>query len=211
MDQQVTRLVVIRHGETDWNAGQRVQGHTDIELNPLGVWQAERMAEALADEGVQAIYSSDLRRARATAEALARRVGLPVQVAPGLREREFGSFEGLTFAEIDARWPAEALRWRGRDPAFAPPEGGEALTPFYRRVVDTGETLAARHRGQLVALVAHGGVLDCLYRAAARVALDAPRSWMLGNATINRLLHSDQGFTLVGWNDAAHLSLPPAG
>jgi 2,3-bisphosphoglycerate-dependent phosphoglycerate mutase len=108
---------------------------------------------------------------------------------------------------VEAQWPDDARRWRQREPDFAP-GGGESLTAFYARCVAACATLAARHRGQTILLVAHGGVLDCLYRAATRVALDAPRSWQLGNAAVNRLLHSEAGFTLVGWNDDRHLGAP---
>lgn len=205
-----TRIFALRHGETAWNRELRIQGHVDIPLNDTGRWQAERLAAALADEGIGAIYSSDLERAHATARALAARTGAPLVTERGLRERAFGLFEGVTFTEIEARWPEDSARWRRRDPAYGP-GGGETLDAFFARCVAAASALAERHPGETIALVAHGGVLDCLYRAAARVALDAPRSWMLGNATVNRLLHSDQGFTLVGWNDAAHLNLPPAG
>jgi len=112
--------------------------------------------------------------------------------------------EGHTYAEIDQRWPDWSARWRRREPDFAAP-GGESLNQFYLRVLGTVERVAAAHAGQTIALVCHGGVLDCLYRAATHVALDAPRSWQLGNASINRLLHTPQGLSLVGWNDSAHL------
>lgn len=200
-----TRVIAVRHGETDWNADLRIQGHTDIPLNERGNWQAARLAVALAHEDVHAVYSSDLQRARATALAFAQSVGLPVLHEAGLRERQFGRFEGLTFAEIEARWPDEAQRWRQRDPDFAPGDGGEALGAFHQRSVDTCADLARRHRGQTILLVSHGGVLDCLYRAATRATAQTPRSWQIGNATVNRLLHSEDGFTLVGWNDASHL------
>ncbi len=206
VEQAATRVIAVRHGETDWNVGQRIQGHTDIALNANGRWQAERLAAALADEELHAVYSSDLQRAWHTAAACASGHGLAVQAAPGLREREFGAFEGLSFSEIEQRWPADALRWRRREPGFAP-GNGETLNAFYARCTQAAATLAERHRGQTILLVAHGGVLDCLYRAAARAALDAPRSWDLRNATINRLLHSAGGFALVGWNDGAHLQV----
>lgn len=206
-DEQPTRILAIRHGETDWNAGARIQGQLDLPLNARGRWQAQRLGQALADETIDAIYASDLGRARATAEALAAGRGLPVLTDAGLRERAFGRFEGLSYAEIEAAWPDDARRWRRRDPAFGAP-GGEVLRDFYDRAVAAAARLAGRHPGQCIALVAHGGVMDCLYRAACRVALDAPRSWQLGNAAINRLLHTPQGFTLVGWSDAHHLDLP---
>jgi 2,3-bisphosphoglycerate-dependent phosphoglycerate mutase len=200
-----TRLVVLRHGETDWNAGMRMQGQTDIALNARGRWQAERLAAALCDEDIAAVYSSDLQRARDTAQALASRLGVPVQTDVGLRERGFGIFEGCTFTEIEQRWPEGVLRWRRREPDFAP-DGGETLLGFSARSIAAAAALAGRHRGAQVVLVAHGGVLDCLYRAATRIELQAPRSWQLGNAAINRLLHSNEGFSLVGWDDARHLA-----
>jgi probable phosphoglycerate mutase len=199
-----TRVIAVRHGETAWNADLRIQGHTDIPLNERGRWQAERLALALAHEEVHAVYSSDLQRARDTALAFARSVGLPVVHEAGLRERQFGRFEGLTFAEIESRWPDEAQRWRQRDPDFAPGDGGEALGAFHARSVASCAALAERHRGQTILVVSHGGVLDCLYRAATRATAGTPRSWQIGNATVNRLLHSDAGFNLVGWNDASH-------
>lgn len=201
-----TRVVAVRHGETDWNAALRIQGHTDIALNERGRRQAGQLAQALADEGLQAVYSSDLQRAHATAHAVASRVGLAVQPEPGLRERHFGRFEGLTFTQIGEQWPDDARRWRQREPDFAPGDG-ESLNVFQARCVAACAALAERHRGQTILVVAHGGVLDCLYRAATRVALNAPRSWQLGNATVNRLLHTEAGFTLVGWDDARHLDV----
>ena len=205
MPDQATRLIVIRHGETLWNRATRIQGHTDIPLSPLGLAQAERLAQALADEPLAAVYASDLSRARRTAEAVAARHGLAVHEEPGLRERAFGRFEGLTWQEIDQGYPEDAARWRRREPDF-PVGGGESLVTFSARCLAAARLAAAAHRGHSIALVAHGGVLDCLYRAATRVALDAPRSWQLGNATINRLLATPDGFTLIGWNDDLHLA-----
>lgn len=201
---QTTRILAIRHGETAWNVDTRIQGQLDIPLNATGRWQAEQLGRAIADEGLDAVYTSDLARARETAEAVGRGAGLPLVLDTGLRERAFGVFQGLTFAEIEAQWPEAAQRWRKRDPSFGP-DGGEVLTEFYQRCVDTAARIAAAHPGQSIALVAHGGVMDCLYRAATRVDLQAPRSWLLGNASINRLLWSPEGFSLVGWSDTQHL------
>jgi 2,3-bisphosphoglycerate-dependent phosphoglycerate mutase len=199
-----TRIVAIRHGETAWNVQTRIQGHSDIGLNHTGRRQAGRLALALADERIDAVYASDLQRALDTARALAAGAGLVVRTDAALRERHFGIFEGLTFAEIELRYPAESRRWRQRDAGFGP-AGGETLHAFTQRAVAGVAAIAARHRGQHVAVVTHGGVLDALYRAAARVALDAPRTWQIGNASINRLLHGELGFTLVGWSDTSHL------
>lgn len=200
----VTRLIAVRHGETAWNVGSRIQGQLDIPLNDTGLWQARRTARALGDEPVAAIYASDLARAWQTALEIARPHGLPVTPDTGLRERAFGQFEGRTFADIDAVLPEQARLWRTRDPDFAP-EGGESLLTFRARVTDATHRLAGRHPGQLVVLVAHGGVMDVLYRAATGQELQAPRTWQLGNAAINRLLWTPQGLALVGWADIGHL------
>ncbi|HMN93679.1 MAG TPA: histidine phosphatase family protein [Hydrogenophaga sp.] len=200
----ITRILAIRHGETAWNRDTRIQGHTDIELNDHGRWQAGRLAQALQGEPIAAFYASDLSRARETAEAVARHHGARVQTHHGLRERSFGRFEGQTWAELEARFPVEALAWRKRVPDFAPP-GGESLLQLRERVVSTVEQLASRHPGEQVLLVAHGGVLDILYRAATRLELQAPRSWELPNTAINRLLWSPEGLSLVGWADTGHL------
>lgn len=203
-DQQPTRILAIRHGETAWNAAGRIQGQLDVPLNEMGRRQVNRLARALAEEDIAAVYSSDLLRALETAQAVPRACGDPIVTDVGLRERGFGEFEGLTYAEINARWPGMGERWRRRDPTFGAP-GGETLNEFHARAIATATRLSALHPGQTIALVSHGGVMDCLYRAATHVALDAARSWQLGNAAINRLLYTPQGFTLVGWSDTSHL------
>ena len=203
-EQQATRVLAIRHGETAWNVETRIQGQLDVPLNDTGRWQAHRLALAVSEEGIAALYASDLLRAFQTAQAVAAGCGQPIVTDPGLRERGFGIFEGLTYAEIQQRYPEMSERWRRRDPDFGAP-GGETLRDFYDRSVATVTRLAAAHPGQTIAVVSHGGVMDALYRAATRLALDAPRSWQLGNASINRLLYTPQGFTLVGWSDTYHL------
>lgn len=201
---QATRIVAIRHGETAWNVDTRIQGHLDIALNDTGHWQARQVARALADEPLAAVYTSDLQRAHATAQAIAQASGAPLVAEPGLRERSFGELEGRTFAEIEAELPEQARRWRQRDPHFAP-TGGETLVQLRERIAATTHRLAAQHTEQLIVLVAHGGVLDMLYRLATGLDLQAPRTWLVTNASINRLLWTPQGLTLVGWADTQHL------
>ncbi|MGC4061283.1 MAG: histidine phosphatase family protein [Aquabacterium sp.] len=204
MQDQVTRLLVIRHGETAWNTEARIQGHIDIPLNDKGRWQAERAAQALMDEEIDAIYSSDLLRAQHTAQAIAQAVGKPVHLDAALRERHFGRLEGKTPDEVAAQWPQESQRWRSREPSYGP-EGGETLEGFYARCTEAITRLAERHPGQTVAIVAHGGVLDCFYRVANRVPLEAPRTWKIDNASINRLLYSPEGFSMLAWGDNRHV------
>ncbi len=199
-----TRVLAIRHGRTAWNAATRLQGQMDVALDTAGRWQALQLGKALAGEGIDVVYSSDLQRAVHTAQPVALANGAQLHLHTGLRERGFGVWEGHTYAEIEQGWPEDARLWRRRDP-LASPEGGESLEVFSARCVGVASELAARHPGQLIALVAHGGVLDCLYRAATGLDLMAPRSWELGNASINRLLWTPQGFSLVGWDDHQHL------
>ncbi len=205
---EATRVIAVRHGETDWNAAARMQGQIDIPLNERGRDQARRVGLALRDETLAAVYSSDLSRAEHTAAAIAAEVGVPVQRDEGLRERHFGIFEGLTVDEVRRRWPLDCERWQRRDARFGP-EGGEVLADFHARCVDTVMRLCAAHPGEAIAVVAHGGVLDCLYRAALRIPLDSPRTWRIGNATINRLLCTPGGLTVVGWSDDLHLEDDP--
>lgn len=204
---EVTRILAIRHGETAWNVDTRLQGHLDIPLNETGLLQAEHLARALAGrEAIDAIYASDLSRARTTAEAIGQAVGLSVRTHVGLRERHFGVFQGRTFAEVENELPEHAFQWRKRVPDWTPPGGGESLLSLHQRIVDTVHELAAQHTGQQIVLVAHGGVLDILYRAATRLDLQAPRTWQLTNTAVNRLLWTPEGLSLVGWSDTAHLS-----
>jgi probable phosphoglycerate mutase len=200
-----TRIIAIRHGETSWNVDTRIQGQLDIPLNANGRWQAERLADALRDEPLKAIYASDLTRAWETAQYLSRATGVELSKEIGLRERGFGDFEGKTFAEIEALQPEQSLRWRKRDPEFSPAGGGESLVALHARVVEAAQRLAAQHPGEQIALVGHGGVMDVLYRAATRLDIQAPRTWALGNAAINRLLWTPEGFCLIGWADTRHL------
>ena len=202
----VTRILAIRHGETAWNVDTRLQGQLDIPLNDTGLLQADRLARALTGrEVVDAIYASDLSRAHTTAQTLANAMGQTVRTNVGLRERHFGVFQGHTFSEVEAEWPEHAVQWRKRTPEWAPPGGGESLLRLHERIVDTVNELAAQHTGQQMVMVAHGGVLDILYRAATRLDLQAPRTWSLTNTAVNRLLWTPEGLSLVGWGDTSHL------
>ena len=202
---EATRIIAVRHGETSWNVDARIQGQLDIQLNETGRWQARRVGHALSAEQIAAVYSSDLARAHETARAIGDAASVPVVPHPGLRERRFGMFEGKTFDEIHETWPEHAQNWRKRMPEWEPPQGGESLLQLRERVTRTVSDLAARHAGEQIAVVAHGGVLDTLYRVATGQEVNSPRTWQLPNGAINRLLWTPQGFTLVGWSDIQYL------
>jgi probable phosphoglycerate mutase len=203
-----TTIVLIRHGETAWNAERRLQGHIDIALNPEGVRQAEALAAALAGERFDAIVSSDLQRAHQTAQALARVQGMPLHSDPTLRERCFGGFEGLRYAEIEQRFPREFAAWQARDIDGVMPSGirvAETFRQFYQRCVNAIMRLAQQHQGQSLALVAHGGVLECAYRAALGLSLETPRDFPVMNASINRFTVTDGKLALLSWGEVEHL------
>lgn len=203
--ENITRITAIRHGETAWNVATRIQGQLDISLNETGFWQAEQAGKALAGEKIDAIISSDLARAYETALAVAKHHELNVQIDRDLREREFGSFQGKTFAEIEAQMPEEAKLWRQRVPDFSP-GGGESLLIFRERVTQCLRRLCAENAGKHLVIVSHGGVMDVIYREAMHLDLQAPRSWQLGNASINRVMFNGEHFSLVGWSDISHLA-----
>lgn len=202
-----THLLVIRHGETAWNAEHRIQGHLDIPLSATGVRQAARLADRLTSERIDAVYSSELARAWLTAVPLADRLGLEVVPEPRLRERCFGIFEGLTLDEIAVQHPEAFRRWRARDPEWAM-QRGETGQQLIDRVLEALHDIAGRHRGETVALVTHGGVLDVAYRAARALDWDAPREHQMLNAGINRLrvTFSPPALAMVDWGDVAHLT-----
>ena len=202
---EATRIIAVRHGETAWNVAARIQGQLDVGLNDTGRWQARRVGEALASEPIATVYTSDLGRAQQTAQSIAEVTGVPVVPEEGLRERSFGIFEGKTFTEIEETWPDHAYNWRKRIPDWEPPEGGESLLQLRERVTRTLHALASRHPGEQIVVVAHGGVLDALYRVATGQEVNSPRTWELPNGAINRLLWTPEGFTLVGWSDTQHL------
>jgi 2,3-bisphosphoglycerate-dependent phosphoglycerate mutase len=203
-----TQIVLIRHGETAWNAERRLQGHIDIGLNEEGLRQAAALAAALAGERFDAIVASDLQRAHQTAQAVARVQGMALHSDPGLRERCYGGFEGLLYAEIEARFPVEFAAWQAREIDSVMPSGvraAESFRQFYARSIHAILGWAERHPGQTLALVAHGGVLECAYRAAMGLALETPRDFPVKNASINRFTVTGGKLVLRSWGEVDHL------
>lgn len=193
-----THVYLLRHGETDWNREYRLQGHRDIGLNPTGQEQAAELARRLAGIRLDAVYASDLARARATAEPLARGCGLEVRVRTGLRERNYGVFEGLTAAQIGQNHPEDYRRWRTHDPHFVIP-GGESLAGFRDRIHRDLEELARSHPGQVIAVVTHGGALDMVYRRSLGLSWHGPRACAIPNAAVNEVRIGPTSWEIVTW------------
>jgi probable phosphoglycerate mutase len=198
-----TRVFLIRHGSTVLSAEDRFAGATNVELSETGRSQARNLSHRLASQPISAFYASPLDRTMETAKILAEPHGKPILADPGFLEINHGEWEGLTREEAETRFADSYVKWE-EDPYNFAPEGGESLETFSARCVEAATALAAAHPGQTVALVSHGGVLDCLYRAATRLTLEAPRTWLVTNASINRLLYTGEGFSLVGWADSSH-------
>ena len=200
----MTQLILIRHGQTLWNQQHRVQGHSDSPLAEVGMRQARLLARRLAQMEFTTLYSSDSGRAHHTARNIAEVTGHDIVVDRRLRERHFGVFEGLTFAEIQVRYPEAYARFRSRDPAYAVP-GGESLLAFRERALGCLHDIAARHAQELVVVVTHGLVLDLIYRAAQGIGLGERRMHDLVNAGINRLRFEAGTWHIEVWGDGAHL------
>ncbi|CAI06669.1 Phosphoglycerate mutase 2 [Aromatoleum aromaticum EbN1] len=201
-----TRLCLVRHGETAWNAERRLQGHLDVPLNEIGHIQAEATAASLAGHRFTALYCSDLRRAQQTAAAAGRTLGFEATLEPELRERHYGVFQGLTYDEARERFPQDYARFHARDPDFAFCGDGESLRAFAARVHRALERIVVRHAGRQALVVTHGGVLDIAHRLAAGKALDAPRDFTIPNAALNWIEFDGRRWHLLAWADQAHLA-----
>jgi probable phosphoglycerate mutase len=199
-----THIIAVRHGETAWNKAMRIQGHLDIDLNATGRAQAQAVARGLGNVSVDAVYSSDLGRAVATATPMAQAKGLVIHQLPGLRERHFGVWQGETYPDIEKNHPLEFARWRDREPAFAV-QDAESLVVFQERIATVLTTLAVSHAGQTIAVFTHGGCLDIVYRLAHGIDLAAPRTWSIANAVVNRLVFDGERLHCLAWGQADHL------
>ncbi len=199
-----TRLCLIRHGETDWNAEGRLQGAIDIPLNALGVRQAQAAARSLREQSFDALYCSDLQRARMTAEIIGDALHLPARIDARWRERHLGLLQGLTREEANARFPDAYGTLKARRPDYLPPEG-EAIDALVTRVEAVLAQIAREHAGQNVIVVSHGGVLDIAYRLVMGIPYNLVRSWRLNNAALNWLEHDGQAWRLIAWDDSSHL------
>lgn len=207
-----TEIILIRHGETDWNLERRLQGHLDIPLNQVGQRQALALARSLDGVAIDAIFSSDLQRAAQTAAPLAAARKLTVQLDAGLRERCYGALEGLRYPEAAERFPEAYAALMERAVDYRYPAGvhaAETMREFYARAVHALTQILGRS-GALarIAIVTHGGVLDCIYRFANQLPLEQARSCDIFNASINRLSWNPdwaQPLRVDGWADVAHL------
>ena len=200
-----TKLIIIRHGETVWNVEGKKQGQFDSPLTSLGIKQAKALARRLTEEPFTALYASDLGRAYKTAEYIAARTNHKIFTEQRLRERNFGIFQGLTDEQIENKYSAEYHSHLADTVNYVIPEG-ESLRQFYERNTACLENLTARHAGEIIAVVTHGGIIDGWFRYIFDLPLETVRRAKLWNASINCIVHEDAGgWTLHTWGDVNHV------
>ena len=199
-----TKVILIRHGETEWNLSGRWQGHADSPLSPRGVSQAVALGEKMSKESLDHFYTSDLERAQHTSRLVGEPSGWVANPVEYLRERDLGVLEGLTTDEMLQKHPSEYQSFRNDGPDYQVP-GGESFRQFCDRCSQALEEVSARHPGERIGLVTHGGFLGAIFRYVLKIPLDAERNYVLLNCSINRLEKTDKGWNLVSWGDIAHL------
>ena len=199
------RLYMVRHGQTAWNLEEKAQGHTDIPLDPTGVEQAKCLAEMLEGTPIQVIWTSDLQRSSKTAETVAERLGVPVEIMPILRERSFGEWEGLPYMEVGRRSGVAATEQGLRSLYEACPPGGESLQMAWERMQQVTESLTKEPRNTLI--VSHGGVSALMLSQLVQGDLKTSRAFRFHNCAVTELARREDGtFQLVRFNDTSHLS-----
>ena len=205
------RWFLVRHGETDWNVEGRAQGQMHVPLNDKGLAQAEAIAARLQPMRFTAVYASDLRRVTQTAEAIMRGRDLPLVTLPALRERGFGEWESLTFAEMEARYPEQYATMFSGDDTTAPP-GGESERDVYERVAAGVDRLRERHAGDDgdLLLIAHGGSLSAAIVRLLGLPSASMERFLFDNCGLSAVTVYDNGFAALGLlNDTTHLGSVP--
>ena len=164
----MTTIFLARHGESDWNVAKRFQGHSDRPLTERGRQQAHALADLVAAQEIDAVYTSPLSRARETAEIVAARAGLEPVALPELREVDTGSWSGLSRADVEARFPEGFARWRSGGSGW---EDGESYEEMAERVIGALRTIAEDHPDGRVLIISHGGPIRAIHAAAEGVAI----------------------------------------
>ncbi|MEM1025518.1 MAG: histidine phosphatase family protein [Myxococcota bacterium] len=203
----MTRLLLVRHGQTTSNLAGRVQGHSESDLTELGVAQARSTADALRDRGIERMYSSDLGRAQRTAGIIGARLGLESVLDPRLREVCFGGLEGRTWAELDTHFRDAEARGEGNWFTHVPPgPGGESRQGMQRRAVDTLTSICRRHPEQTVLVVSHGGFIGFFMRWVLGVqSKERYAGFRTPNCAIHTFEWREKAFHLLTWAERAHL------
>ncbi len=200
-----TQIIIVRHGQTEWNIKGIRQGSLDSPLTARGMAQAKALGQRLAREKFTALYSSDLGRAVQTAQEIANVTGHAITTDARLRERHLGIFQGLNGEEIVTKYPEERRAMRSRGPSYVIP-GGESMVQQVERNMACLNELAARHQGEQIVVVTHGGVVSGFFRHTLEISLEAPRRFEFVNAGINVFVREEDNWMLLTWGDVSHLA-----
>ena len=202
------KLLLVRHGETDWNAQGRYQGHSDLPLNPKGFKQVQQLAERLLPLQIDFVFSSDLQRALQTAQILVTGRETTIQTDPQLREMNFGLLEGVTFIEAMQRWPGMIEKWL--QDHNQPPQGGEPIDAFDQRVSRFYDVLRQNFDQKTVLIVAHGGPLRKIIQLLLQTAASSSPAWWinLDHASLSEFQVDPQTIIIDRLNDTGHLKNP---
>ncbi len=202
---QRTQLIIVRHGETEWNIKSIRQGNLDSRLTEKGMAQAKALAQRLARESFTTLYSSDLGRAVQTAEEVASVTGHEIITDPRLRERHLGIFQGLSGEEIKQKHPDEYKLHRSLGPEYVIP-GGESVKQQVARNIAYLNEIGSRHLGETIVVVTHGGVISGLFRHTFSIPFNAPRRFEFINAGLNIFAYDEGNWFLLTWGDVSHLA-----
>ncbi|MBM4264763.1 MAG: histidine phosphatase family protein [Deltaproteobacteria bacterium] len=200
-----TKIIIVRHGQTEWNIRGIRQGHLDSPLTEKGLAQAKALGQRLGLEKFTSLYSSDLGRAMQTAQEVANVTGHEIIKDARLRERHLGIFQGLNADEITAKYPEERRLMRTSGPGYVIP-GGESMVQQVERNVTFLNNLAERHNGETIVVVTHGGVVSGFFRHTLEISLEAPRRFEFVNAGLNVFAREGGNWMLLTWGDVSHLA-----
>ncbi len=209
MQQPTTKLLIIRHGETRWNAQGRVQGHGDSPLTETGREQARLLGQRLQHVAFDKLICSDLGRTMETASFITACTGHGTQKDHRLRERHYGVLEGLTVAEVENQYPKAYGKLMAGDPDFVIPEG-ESHRQLYQRNIAFFKEYITTNPGTTAALVVHGGVMDSIFRFVANLPLDQPMCFVTPNTSLSIISHGfyygTMRWVIETWGDVSHLT-----
>ena len=199
-----TEITIIRHGETIWNAQQRIQGHRNSKLSENGIRQAGLVAKALVKREFDVLISSDLERAAETAGIINKLLQLPLEYNKNMRERSFGIVEGMTLAEMKEKFPREYRSYKEREPGFKF-SGGESIEQLFNRVTSEIEAIARKFENKKVLIVSHGLVLETMMYKTFNIKLNSPRVFSINNSSISSFYIDRDNWFLKEWGVIEHL------
>ncbi len=199
-----TEITIIRHGETIWNAQQRIQGHRNSKLSENGIRQAGLVAKALVKRDFDVLISSDLERAAETAGIINKLLQLPLEYNKNMRERSFGIVEGMTLAEMKEKFPREYRSYKEREPGFKF-SGGESIEQLFNRVTSEIEAIARKFENKKVLIVSHGLVLETMMYKTFNIKLNSPRVFSINNSSISSFYIDRDNWFLKEWGVIEHL------